>query len=204
MMPVPAPFTLAPNPRVVRRFLTKISVSGDCWEWTGTHRRKGYGWFDKSSSHRLAYEWARGPIPSGLQLDHLCRNHGCVNPLHLEPVTNRENTLRGVGLPAINARKTACVHGHDFTAENTMYRKNGDRVCRACTRINCARQRARYGDRMNARKRELRALKYPPAPPTRRCVCGWFMTRDAVVPCARCVRGITTPQPAPETEGGSR
>jgi hypothetical protein len=92
-------------------------------------------------AHRYAFELLRHEVPDGLALDHLCRDHGCVNPWHLEPVTPRENVLRGVGRTAVNARKTHCIHGHPFTADNTVIKAEG-RACRACKRANDARYRA--------------------------------------------------------------
>lgn len=84
--------------------------------------------------HRVAYELLAGPIPGGLELDHLCRNRACFNPAHLEPVTGRVNVLRGFGPAAKNARKKKCVHGHAFTAANIYVSKGGRiRVCRRCT-----------------------------------------------------------------------
>lgn len=66
-----------------------------CWEWTGPKTAGGYGLFAQTSAHRAVYERLRGPIPEGLDLDHLCRNRGCVNPAHMEPVTRSENLRRG-------------------------------------------------------------------------------------------------------------
>ena len=85
----------------------------------------------KVMAHRFIYEIARGKVPPGLVLDHLCRNRSCVNPDHLEPVTHRENILRGVGQCAINAVKTHCKNGHELTPENT-YRQARGRGCRKC------------------------------------------------------------------------
>jgi hypothetical protein len=131
-----------PRP-IEERFWTKVDTSsGDngCWLWMALKSEKGYGllWAGSGSkclkAHRVAYELMVGPIPEGLQLDHLCRNPGCVNPAHLEPVSNRENTLRGTSFAALNAAKTHCPHGHEYTPENT-YIENGrhrQRRCRQC------------------------------------------------------------------------
>src|SRR5688572_21764976 len=70
------------------------------------------------SAHRLMYVALRGPIPDGLELDHLCRNHACVNPWHMEPVTGRVNKLRGTSPSAVHAAKTHCPKGHAYTPEN--------------------------------------------------------------------------------------
>lgn len=125
-------------------FWAKVDRHGPsgCWLWLAADNGAGYGMFYVRSSgirrgilaHRLAYELLVGPIPDGLQLDHLCRNTICVNPAHLEPVTPRENCRRGVSPTAINGRKTLCVHGHEFTPENTYVYPNGRRRCRACSK----------------------------------------------------------------------
>ena len=94
-------------------------------------------------AHIVAYEQMVGPIPEGLELDHLCDNPSCVRPDHLKAVTHRENTLRGNNPFAQKARQTHCIHGHEFTPENT-YTGRGRRECRACNR---ERQRARNSTR---------------------------------------------------------
>lgn len=105
----------------------------ECWQWGGTLRPDGYGVMlvDKRRpmAHRVAYEHHLGPIPDGLTIDHLCRNKSCVNPFHMEPVTAVENVRRSDAYSAVNARKTHCNHGHEFTPENT-YQWHGHRQCR--------------------------------------------------------------------------
>lgn len=112
-----------------------------CWVWTAGLHPGGYGnfWLDGRTinAHRYSWELANGPVPDGLHLDHICRNRACVRPDHLEPVTMQMNILRGVSPAALNARKTHCIRGHEFTEENT-YRQPGNpnsRICRECVRI---------------------------------------------------------------------
>lgn len=122
----------------IDRFLAKVDAPNGifgCWVWQG-QTEKGYGRFyiDGGSvrAHRWAYQRAVGPIPEGLVLDHLCRNPSCVNPFHLEAVTQAVNTLRGTGFAAVNAAKTHCSRGHEFTPANTYRRRSGGRECRIC------------------------------------------------------------------------
>jgi hypothetical protein len=111
--------------------------STPCLIWKANKTGDGYGKFmlhrRQRQTHRLAYEATIGPIPKGLVIDHLCRNRACVNASHMEPVTNRENVIRGESFSAHNARKTHCDRGHPFNVENT-YLYRGGRICRACRR----------------------------------------------------------------------
>jgi hypothetical protein len=124
---------------VEQKLLARLTTThpAKCWEWTGP-RTNGYArvWINKKSrlAHRMAYETWVGPIPKGLVLDHLCRNPACINPRHLEPVTQYENVMRGVGFGAENARRTHCRRGHEFTPENTRRLPSGSRLCRTCVR----------------------------------------------------------------------
>ncbi len=79
---------------VWERFWAKVEFTDTCWLWTGALDKGGYGFFQNKRAHRMSYEWAKGPIPAGLQLDHLCFVRNCVYPDHLEPVTAKENTRR--------------------------------------------------------------------------------------------------------------
>lgn len=124
------------RPRLPRAelFWTKVDKADGCWLWRGSIGKNGYGYFcrgPKRLAHRYAYELLVGIIPYGLTLDHLCRNTGCVNPGHLEAVTIRENTLRGEGPSAVNAKKTHCPRGHEYNSENT-YLYRGHRHCKRC------------------------------------------------------------------------
>jgi hypothetical protein len=119
---------------------------GGCWYWTGARDWKGYGvthWFGQQlMAHRVVYEFLVGPIPEGLHVDHLCSVPRCVNPDHLEPVTAQENNRRSMSRSAVNARKTACHRGHDFTPENTYVNPRGQRQCRACGAESARRRRS--------------------------------------------------------------
>lgn len=103
-----------------------------CWLWRGAINSDGYGCLNRARADRLAYIYCRGPIPSGLTIDHLCRVRQCVNPWHLEVVTNKENCLRGISRSAMNARKTHCLHGHELSRENIYLPPSGGRHCRIC------------------------------------------------------------------------
>lgn len=145
---------VAPLPSCVERFWSKVDKTGEYWVWMAGRDRLGYGRFGNSDrlapaassvlAHRIAYEWLVGSIPEGLTLDHLCRNTSCVNPAHLEPVTNLENLQRGnLGY---NKYKTHCKNGHPFDEENTAV-YYGKRACRTCRRI--------WGREGERRRREL-------------------------------------------------
>ena len=113
---------------------------GPCWEWQGHVLPTGYGSLvlagKNNRAHRLAYEFVKGEIPAGLDLDHLCRNRTCVNPDHLEPVTRRENFLRGMSPAAIVLRTNRCIRGHLLSPDNVYVNPNppNRRFCRACRR----------------------------------------------------------------------
>ena len=126
------------------RFWSKVAKSDGCWLWTGGLSH-GYGriYIETladgrkrfEAAHRVSYMLLVGPIPSGAELDHLCRNPACVNPAHLEPVTHQENILRGNygGDSQTKRAWTHCKHEHEFTPENTLIeRATGKRRCRTC------------------------------------------------------------------------
>jgi hypothetical protein len=116
------------------RFLAKtMPAANGCLIWTGAVRG-GYGLFwmgdHTEQAHRVWFEHARWPVPEERVLDHLCRNRLCVNPDHLEPVTDRTNILRGIGPTAVNARKVLCIRGHELVP-----RRGGGRRCPECPRV---------------------------------------------------------------------
>jgi hypothetical protein len=143
------------NPLVPDRIWARLRHTPDgCWEWTAHLNYKGYGKVSLhgacKSVHRVMYQLLVGPIPDGLDLDHLCRNRACGNPDHLEPVPKRTNILRGQGLAAKNARKTHCKHGHEFTTENTRITPIGHRECRTCAKAHARASHERHMARMAA------------------------------------------------------
>lgn len=149
---------------LLARFLAKTDRRGDadCWEWLARRDPDGYGTIKArreglgDRAHRVSYALLVGPIPDGLVIDHLCRNRGCVNPAHLEPVTNGENLRRGDGVTSQNFRATHCKRGHEFTPENTYLKNSGRRrVCRACLRLRAPIHAAQE----RARKARLRAAR---------------------------------------------
>lgn len=125
--------------RAEERFWAKVDKqSNGCWLWTAYCQPNGYGWFyagpDIShAAHRFSFELLVGPVSEGLDLDHLCRVRSCVNPAHLEPVTRRENLLRGETVTAMHAAQQFCINDHEFTPANTyVYPDGRRRLCRAC------------------------------------------------------------------------
>lgn len=122
------------------RFWTHVvgDIQTHCWVWTARSNRYGHAQVKlgggNQGGHRLAYMWLVGPIPLFFVIDHLCRNRLCVNPSHLEAVTARENTRRGLSPQAANARKTHCPRGHPYDETNTIWLPNkAGRRCRACS-----------------------------------------------------------------------
>ena len=127
------------------RFWAKVEKTDGCWEWRGGKTTAGYGHiFIKRSpkrvveySHRLSYVWAKGPIPDGLEIDHLCHNRACVNPAHMEAVTHVENMRRSApkGYGEFQHKKTHCPQGHPYDQDNTKITRGGrGRACRICAR----------------------------------------------------------------------
>lgn len=151
---------LAECPERIVLLLRRVSVGDECWPWLGRLDRRGYGRYSFNRitgfAHRAVYELLVGPIPAGLEIDHLCRNPRCVRPSHLEPVTHAENMRR--------ARKDVCPQGHPFTPENTYIPRNGrGQRCRTCNRERVRRITAsgyyatpeRRAQRADAQRRRL-------------------------------------------------
>lgn len=127
------------------RFASKVNFDGPkgCWLWIASRDRKGYGQYHQNGatcrSHRVAYELLVGPIPEGLQIDHLCRVPACVNPDHMEPVTSKVNTQRGIAGSLRAVFVTHCRSGHPLAEPNLYVNPRGERQCRRCTNAASAR-----------------------------------------------------------------
>lgn len=140
----------------IYRFLQYVNKTKSCWLWTGGKTHNGYGVFQIAEytpgrAHRFSYEAFKGPIPNGLQIDHLCCVKACVNPDHLEVVTPKENTLRALKGSAPYDRTRYCLRGHEYTTENTriVHRKSWPyKVCRKCVRL----YRRAHKDKLNLRR----------------------------------------------------
>jgi hypothetical protein len=154
-----------PRPLAIRLVeKTGAPDESGCWPWLGYRNADGYGVITVGGddervlrAHRVAYELLLGEtIPDGLTIDHLCRNRGCVNPEHMEVVERGENVLRGEGPSARAARATHCIRGHEFTPENTYFRKSGKRECRACARARNGQSYLRHRDERLAAMRAWR------------------------------------------------
>lgn len=122
----------------INRILVKVEIIESCWIWNGVPSTSGYGKISIENTpkytHRVMFEYYYGQICPDLQIDHLCKNKLCVNPIHLEQVSQKTNILRSECPSAINARKTHCKRGHEFNDTNTAIVKNR-RVCRSCRRM---------------------------------------------------------------------
>lgn len=131
---IPANFEDGRAPSRFWRRVIPCPMSG-CWLWIGAVNHRGYGTISirrtANGAHRYAYERLVGEIPAGFHLDHRCRVRCCVNPAHLEPVTPRENLMRGDTFAARNASAKSCLRGHQFSPENTRVRR-GRRECLTC------------------------------------------------------------------------
>lgn len=124
------------------RFFAKVDVGNSpagCWMWTASTYLGGYGQFrfngQATHAHRAAYDMFVGPVPEGHDVDHLCRERACVNPLHLEAVSRSENNRRGLvgaGGALRQRAKTHCPQGHPYDDENTYVTAAGGRACRVC------------------------------------------------------------------------
>jgi hypothetical protein len=121
--------------------MTAIAAGGgeDCIEWIGCRDKDGYGraWDGQRPimAHKAVWVRLNGPVPDGLELDHLCRNHACCNPDHLEPVSHRINIQRSWGARLGYNAEQACNNGHPRTEENTWHSRDGRlRACRPCNR----------------------------------------------------------------------
>lgn len=139
---------------LAERFWSRVDKSEDCWVWTGPIAANGYGRVANERgeqppvewAHRVAYKLTKGPIPDGLVLDHLCRNTRCVNPDHLEAVTQAENLLRGHNPSVLRHHAGVCKQGHELTPDNAYkngYKKSG-RVMFACRLCRSEREKRRY------------------------------------------------------------
>lgn len=149
-----------PRERLARKSVRDESTG--CLMWTGRLTSCGYGSVTimqagypvaTFSAHKVSYELARGRVPDGLVLDHLCRNRACIEPSHMEPVSQRENIMRSpIAQGALNAAKTHCAQGHEYSPENTYLYVSGPprattmRVCKTC--------RAEWSRKRHARKAE--------------------------------------------------
>lgn len=150
---------------VIARFMKKFRCDRKtgCWFWTACVTKGGYGQFWDGrrvrGAHCVAYEIFKGPIPRGLEPDHLCRVRRCVNPDHLEAVTRRVNLLRGKTITARKVAQTHCHIGHLLSGTNLYIQRNGTRACRICRATNyrrwvaANRERRREIDRQNYARR---------------------------------------------------
>lgn len=141
----PSPGVEAPTVTTLDRLYGRLARNGECWEWQGRRGHMGHGIAYANGrpqlAHRVIWEDLRGPIPDGLELDHLCRNPPCCNPDHLDPVTHAENMRRGIQSFDTRAR---CLSGlHPLTPDTVLNRADGRQQCRVCKKAAKERRKAR-------------------------------------------------------------
>ncbi len=143
--------------KLPERMLQKISPepNSGCWLWEGAWTTAGYGSmtlnYKRYYPHIYCYELANGPVPDGLELDHLCRMRCCCNPEHVEPVIHAENLRRGMSPLNARGKRTHCKRGHEFSDTNTKWYthgKNTSRICLTCQKLDNAIGRARRKNRV--------------------------------------------------------
>jgi hypothetical protein len=129
---------------------------GPCWIWQRHINDQGYGVVGRRGrAHRLMYEEMVGPIPEGLELDHLCRVRACVNPAHLEPVTGAENVRRGNSPSVVTARALRCQRGHDLSSVEAWYvSPSGHRSCKECRRLSMVAMIERRSAQRRSKRKE--------------------------------------------------
>ena len=142
----------------IRISITRFYEGTPCWEWTATISPSGYGMFhydgNMMPAHRFSYMYSKGKLNPQMDIDHLCRNRACTNPDHLQQVPHKENVLRGIGLAAINKRKTHCKRGHEFTPENTIKGRNNARHCRECHKIHVKKYEQSHKEQIKRTKQK--------------------------------------------------
>jgi hypothetical protein len=164
---------------VLERLVEKIRINDvtDCWEWTASKQAQGYaqisikllnGKHQPQLAHILTYEWLVGPVPDGMELDHLCRVRHCVNPFHLEPVPHLDNVLRGAAPTAKWSLTNTCKRGHPLRGDNVYIQKGGLRSCIICRKDRLKEFRRRNPTYNRDYKRTQKAIRdhhWPPEKP---------------------------------------
>lgn len=159
-----------PSYEEMYRAKIRVNEATGCWEWTGLMNGTGYGSHAGTCAHRFSWSLKNGPIPKGMQIDHLCRNRACSNPDHLELVTAQENNRRSNSASARNHEKTHCPAGHPYEGDNLYVRPDGKRDCKACKQIAQDRWRERHHEHYieyNRKRNKARAERIKEHEPTK-------------------------------------